>query len=49
MHNVESIENNLNNKIDQNNHEDEETTNERDADEELKFLFGINTSEDLFI
>ena len=49
LHNVESIENNLNNKIDQNNHEDEETTNERDADEELKFLFGINTSEDLFI
>ena len=49
LHNVESIENNLNNKIDQNNHENEETTNERDADEELKFLFGINTSEDLFI
>ena len=49
LHNVESIENNLNNKIDQNNHEDEETTNERDTDEELKFLFGINTSEDLFI
>ena len=49
LHNVESIENNLNNKIDQNNHEDEETTNERDADEDLKFLFGINTSEDLFI
>ena len=49
LHNAESIENNLNNKIDENNHEDEETTNERDTDEELKFLFGINTSEDLFI
>lgn len=49
LHNDKFVESNLNNEINESNHEDEETTNERDADEELKFLFGINTSEDLFI
>ena len=33
----------------ENNDENEEFINERDTDEELKFLFGINNSEDLFI
>ena len=33
----------------ENNDENEEIINERDTDEELKFLFGINNSEDLFI
>ena len=33
----------------ENNNENEETINKRDTDEELKFLFGINNSEDLFI
>lgn len=33
----------------ENNNENEETINKRDTDEELKFLFGINNSEDLYI
>ena len=49
LHNSETLESNLNIEANENNHEDEETTNQRDTDQELKFLFGINTSEDLFI
>ena len=37
------------NEINENNAENKESINERDTDEELKFLFGINNSEDLFI
>ena len=49
LHNSGFIDNNLNIEANENNYEDEETTNQRDTDQELKFLFGINTSEDLFI
>ena len=49
LHNSGFIDNNLNIEANENNYEDEETNNQRDTDQELKFLFGINTSEDLFI
>lgn len=49
LHNSETLESNLNIEANENNYEDEETNNQRDTDQELKFLFGINTSEDLFI
>ena len=37
------------NEINENNDENKKLINERNTDEELKFLFGINNSEDLFI
>ena len=45
----ENMKSNLNNEANENNDENEEIINKRDTDEELKFLFGINNSEDLFI
>ena len=49
LHNYENIENNPNHEEIENNAENEEITNQKNTDEELKFLFGMNTSEDLFI
>ena len=49
LHNYEKLDSNPNNEVSENNEENEEMTNQRNTDEELKFLFGINTSEDLFI
>ena len=45
LHNNKNIENHFNNEI----NESAETTKESNKDEELKFLFGINKLEDLFI
>ena len=45
LYNDENTENHFNNEIDEN----AKTTNESNTDEELKFLFGINKLEDLFI
>lgn len=47
LHNSGTLENDLNIEANENNYEDGEITNQRDTDQELKFLFGINTSEDL--
>lgn len=49
LHNYENIESNPNHEDIENNAENEEITNQRNTDEELKFLFGINQNEDLFI
>ena len=49
LHNYEKLDSNPNNEVSENNVGYEEMTNHRNTDEELKFLFGINTSEDLFI
>ena len=46
----EGLTNNLQEyEINENKDENKELINQKDTDEELKFLFGINNSEDLFI
>ena len=42
------LKNGFDNEINQENYKNEEVKNERDTDEELKLLFGINNGEGLF-
>ena len=48
LHNSEDLKNGFDNEINQENYKNEEVKNERDTDEELKLLFGINNGEGLF-
>ena len=48
LHNSEGLKNGFDNEINQENYKNEEVKNERDTDEELKLLFGINNGEGLF-
>lgn len=48
LHNSKDLKNGFDNEINQENYKNEEVKNERDTDEELKLLFGINNGEGLF-
>ena len=48
LHNSEDLKNGFDNEINQENYKNEEVKNERNTDEELKLLFGINNGEGLF-
>ena len=48
LHNNKDLKNGFDNEINQENYKNEEVKNERDTDEELKLLFGINNGEGLF-